>query len=82
MGIISIYLEGMNDIPSLLAYYHLYDWLHGNNVHVSLDFHLDDVPHNDFETQMDNMLAAFERKGKFEEYVSITFIILRLISFS
>ena len=82
MGIISIHLEGMNDIPSLLAYYHLYDWLRGNIVHVSLDFHLDDVPHNDFETQMDNMLAAFERKGQFEEYVSITFIILRLISFS
>ena len=82
MAIISIHLEGMNDIPSLLAYYHLYDWLHGNNVHVSLDFHLDDVPHNDFETRMDNMLAAFERKGQFEEYVSITFMILRLIFFS
>ena len=59
----------MNDIPSVLAYYHLYYWLHGNVNHVSLDFHLDNVHHNAFETGMDHML----RKGKFEEYVCITF---------
>ena len=69
----------MNDIPSLLAYHHLHDWLHGNVVHVSLDFHPVDVPQNDFESRMDAMLAAFEKKGAFEEYVSITFIVLRLI---
>ena len=78
----SIHLEGMNEIPSLLAYYHLYDCLHGKVIHVSLYFHLDDVPHNGFETQMDNMLAAFERKGQFQEYVSITFIVMRLFIFS
>ena len=68
----------MNDIPSLLSYHHLHDWLHGNVVHVSLDFHLLDVPHNDFESRMDAMLAAIEKKGTFEEYVSIIFIVLRL----
>jgi hypothetical protein len=66
----------MNDVTSLLAYHHLHDWLQGNVVHVSLDFHLDDVPHNDFESRMDGMLAVFERRGPFEGYVSITFIVL------
>ena len=71
----------MNEIPSLLSYYHLYDWLHGKVIHVSLGFHLDDVPLNDFETRMDNMLATCERKGQIEEYVSITFIVLELFFF-
>lgn len=79
VAIISIHLEGMGDVPSLLAYYHMFDWLHGNVVHVSLDFHFDDVPQNDFESRLNAMLAAFEKKGPFEEYVSITLIIMRLI---
>ncbi|EDR13074.1 uncharacterized protein LACBIDRAFT_308512 [Laccaria bicolor S238N-H82] len=76
VAIISIHLEGMNDIPSLLAYHHLHDWLHGNVVHVGLDFHLCDVPHNDFESQLDTMLAAFERKGQFEGWTQFMVIVM------
>jgi hypothetical protein len=79
VAIISIHLEGMGDVPSLLAYHHMFDWLHGNVVHVSLDFHFADVPQNDFESRLNAMLVAFEKKGPFEECVSITLIIMRLI---
>jgi hypothetical protein len=67
VAIISIHVEGMTDIPGLMAYNHLYSWLYGNVIHFDLDFYLDDVPHNDFETRLDKMLCSFESGGDFEE---------------
>jgi hypothetical protein len=58
----------MGSIPSFLVYQHLYDWFQGNIVHVDLDFNLDDVPHNDFETRLNGMLDTFE--GRLQEYVN------------
>ncbi|KAF8801923.1 hypothetical protein BYT27DRAFT_7114038, partial [Phlegmacium glaucopus] len=58
--IISIHMEGMDDTPSLLTYYHLHPWLQGNLVHIEMDFNFDDGPHNDFESQLGLMLDAFE----------------------
>jgi len=59
----------MDDVSSLIAYHHIYPWLHGNAVHISLDFNFNDVPQNDFETRLDNMLDVFEH-GHLQEYVN------------
>ena len=58
--IIFIHLKGMTDIPSLIAYHHLHDWLQGNIVHIDMDFNLDDVPQNDFAYHLSNMLDRLE----------------------
>ncbi|KIM40990.1 hypothetical protein M413DRAFT_28089 [Hebeloma cylindrosporum] len=73
--IISIHLEGMSDIPSLLTYHHIRDWLRGNVVHIDLDFNFDDVPHNDFETRLNNMLDAFDETGEFWEWSQFMVIV-------
>lgn len=74
MAIISIHLEGMDDTPSLLTYYHLQPWLQGNLVHIDMDFNLDDVPHNDFQSRLDLMLDAFEM-GELQQYVHFRLIL-------
>jgi len=68
----------MADIPSLMAYHHLHDWLGGNIVHIDMDFYLDDVPWNDFENRLSNMLDRLET-GDLKKYVNICLIILMLI---
>lgn len=70
MAVISIRLEGMTDVPGRMAYNHLYSWLHGNVLHVEMDFNLDDVPHNDFEMRLNTMLSSFEKGGAYEEYIN------------
>ena len=68
----------MTDIPSLMAYHHLHDWLRGNIVHVDMDFNLDDVPQNDFAYHFSNMLDRLET-GDLKRYINICLIILMLI---
>ena len=58
----------MGSKPSFLVYEHLHDWLQGNLVHIDLDFHFDEVPHNDFETRFNGMLDTLE--GHLREYVN------------
>jgi len=74
VAVISIHVEGMTDIPGLMAYNHLYSWLYGNVIHFDLDFYLDDVPHNDFETRLDKMLCFFESGGDFKEYIDFSLV--------
>ena len=50
-----------------MTYHHLAEWLQGNLVMVDLTFNFDDT-NNQFESQLDIMLDAFET-GKFKEYV-------------
>ena len=63
LAIISIHLEGMDDTPSLNTYYHLHPWLQGNLVHIDMDFNFNNIPHNDFASQLGSMLDAFETGG-------------------
>ena len=70
-----IHLEDMTDVPGYMAYNHLYSWLHGNVLHVDMDFNLDDVPNNDFETRLNTMLSSFEKGGDYEWYINFYLII-------
>ena len=76
--IISIHLEGMTDIPSLIAYHHLHDRLQGNIVHINMDFNLDDVPQNDFAYHLSNMLDRLET-GDWKSHINICLVTLMLI---
>jgi hypothetical protein len=58
----------MGGIPAFLVYQHIHDWFQGNLVHIDLDFNLDEVPHNDFETRLNGMLDIFE--GRLQQYVN------------
>lgn len=60
LAIISIHLEGMTDIPGFIAYHHIHPWLHGNAIHIDLDFNFDDIPKNDFASRLGTMLDSFE----------------------
>ena len=62
----------MDDTPSLVTYLHLRPWLQGNISLIEIDFNLDDVPHNDFETRLDLMLDNLE-SGDLHEYIFIFF---------
>ena len=75
--IIFIHLEGMTDIPSLIAYHHLHDWLQGNIVHIDMDFNLDDVLRNEFAYFLKNMLDRLEI-GDLKSHINICLIILML----
>lgn len=57
----------MKDVPSVIAYHHVHPWLHGNLVHVDLDFNLLEGA-EDFKDRMNAMLNRFE-KGDLKEYV-------------
>ena len=50
----------MDNTPSLATYLHLCPWLQGNISLIDIDFNLNDVPHNNFETQLDLMLDNLE----------------------
>jgi len=49
-------------------------------MHISLDFNFDDVSWNDFETRFNSVLDKFEQ-AEFQEYVIVSFLILKLIFF-
>ena len=75
--IIFIHLERMTNIPSLIAYHHLHDWLQGNILHINMDFNLDDVPQNDFVYCLSNMLDRLET-GDLKSHINICLIVLML----
>ena len=52
LAIILVHLEGMEDIPSILAYHRNPSWLMVNLLHVKLDFNLNNV---DFEAMHENL---------------------------
>lgn len=43
-------------------------------MHIDMDFNLDDVPHNDFQSRLDLMLDAFEM-GELQQYVHFRLIL-------
>lgn len=59
LAIISIHLEEMKDIPSIIAYHHIHPWLCGNLVHVDLDFNFE-KSHQDVVSRLNIMLDRFE----------------------
>ncbi|KAF8813074.1 hypothetical protein BYT27DRAFT_7085341, partial [Phlegmacium glaucopus] len=59
LAIISIYLEGMKDTPSIITYHHLHPWLQGNLVHIDFDFNFENST-NDFNIRLNRMLDRFE----------------------
>jgi hypothetical protein len=52
-------LQGMKDIPSIIAYHHIQSWLCGNLVHVDFDFDLL-KNEDDAKTRLNSMLDRFE----------------------
>ena len=57
--IISMHLEGMKDVPSVLTYHHIQPWLHGNLVHVEFDFNFERYG-NENIVHLNEMLDRFE----------------------
>ena len=67
LAIISIHLEEMKDIPSIIAYHHIHPWLCRNLVHVDLDFNFE-KSYKDVVTRLNIMLDRFEN-GDLKKYV-------------
>ena len=81
VAVISIHLEDASDIPGCMAYNHLYSWLHGNVLHVDMDFNLDDIPHNNFEMHLNTMLSSFKKCGDYKEYINFYLIMVLIFLF-